>query len=421
MFLKKHLLGEENGWTGGQYSLVRFLFGTYLAIHFAHLAAWGKEVFSSEGVLPASASPLFQLFPGAFWISDAPTFVTGVLIVATLLAVLFALGVKDRYLAVALWWIWASLFDRNPLISNPSLPFVGWMLLAHAFLPRQPYGSVDGRDQPDAGSGWRFPQPLYLAAWLVMAAGYSYSGYTKLVSPSWLDGTAFTYVLESPLARPTGVRDLLLALPQPFHLLLTWSALALELLFLPLALVARLRKFLWVSLLLMHFGLITLIDFADLSLGMVMIHLFTFDPAWVPALKRGTVDLLFYDGNCGLCHRAVRFILSEDPRGEAFRFAPLQGETFQTQVSAEQRASLPDSVIVRTPDGTLLTRSSAVFYLGKRLGGLWRLLATLGGLIPTALADRAYDGIAAIRYKLFAKPSDACPIVPKALRVRFDA
>ncbi|MGA9524801.1 MAG: DCC1-like thiol-disulfide oxidoreductase family protein [Myxococcaceae bacterium] len=410
MFLKQ-ILGSENGWTGGQYSLVRFVFGTYLAFHFAQLAPYAAEVFSSAGVLPSSASPLFNLFPGVFWISDAPGFVIAVLIVATLLSLCFAAGLRDRCVAVILWWIWASLFVRNPLISNPGLPYVGWMLLAHAFLPQRPHGSW----------GWRFPQPLHLAAWFVLAAGYSYSGYTKLVSQSWIDGTAFTWVLESPLARGGSAGELLLSLPQPIHTLLTWGALGLEILFLPFALIARLRPLLWGCLLSMHFGLIALIDFADLSLGMVMIHLFTFDPAWVPGLRRGTVETLFYDGNCGLCHRAVRLVLSEDPRGEAFRFAPLHGESFNSQISEEQRASLPDSLVVRTSDGTLLTRSDAVLHLMKRLGGIWRLLAILGNAIPRGLRDRIYDGIAAVRQRLFAKPRDACPVVPKTLRVRFDA
>lgn len=420
MFLKRAILGAgENGWTGGQYSLIRFIFGTYLTVHFAQLVPWGAEVFSSAGVLPSSASPLFRLFPGTFWISDSPAFVTGVLVVAALLSVLFAAGVKDRYLAVALWWIWASLFDRNPLISNPGLPYVGWMLLAHAFLAPRPYGSVEGRDQQDAGSSWRFAQPLHLAAWLVLAAGYSYSGYTKLVSPSWLDGTAFTYVLESPLARPSGVRDLLLALPEFFRAGMTWGALGLELLFLPLAFFTRVRPWIWIAMLLMHFGLITLIDFADLSLGMVMIHLFTFDPAWVPGLKRGVVETLFYDGSCGLCHRAVRFVLSEDRGGAAIRFAPLQGDTFLASTTEAERVAIPDSLVLRTSEGTLLTRSDAVLHLMKRLGGVWRVLAVVGEVIPRGLRDATYDGIAAVRHRLFAKPSDACPIVPKDLRLRF--
>lgn len=32
---------------------------------------------------------------------------------------------------------------------------------------------------------------------------------------------------------------------------------------------------------LMHLSLLVLIEFADLSLGMLMLHLFTMDPAWV--------------------------------------------------------------------------------------------------------------------------------------------
>jgi hypothetical protein len=40
----------------------------------------------------------------------------------------------------------------------------------------------------------------------------------------------------------------------------------------------------------MHLSLIALIDFADLSLGMVLIHLFTFDPGWVTPLPK-TVSL----------------------------------------------------------------------------------------------------------------------------------
>jgi hypothetical protein len=63
---------------------------------------------------------------------------------------------------------------------------------------------------------------------------------------------------------------------------MSYGALALELLFLPLALIPRLRPWLWLALLGMHLGLIALIDFADLSFGMVVFHLFVADPAWLP-------------------------------------------------------------------------------------------------------------------------------------------
>lgn len=37
--------------------------------------------------------------------------------------------------------------------------------------------------------------------------------------------------------------------------------------------------------------------------------------------------VLFYDGQCGLCSRAVRFVLRwENKTGETLKFAPLEGE-----------------------------------------------------------------------------------------------
>jgi len=78
------------------------------------------------------------------------------------------------------------------------------------------------------------------------------------------------------------VREVILALPDGILRLGTWATLTFELLFAPLALSRPVRPWIWTLGLAMHLGLIALIDFADLSLGMAMLHLFTFDPAWVP-------------------------------------------------------------------------------------------------------------------------------------------
>jgi predicted DCC family thiol-disulfide oxidoreductase YuxK len=131
-------------------------------------------------------------------------------------------------------------------------------------------------------------------------------------------------------------------------------------------------------------------------------------------------ELLFYDGHCGLCHRAVKFVLRHDRRGTAFRFAPLQGDTFQARVPPEKRAGLPDSVVVLTADGKLLTRSGAFLHIFRRLGGGWRVLAGVLEVIPRPLRDAVYNTIARIRYRVFGTRDDLCPIVPADLRARFD-
>jgi predicted DCC family thiol-disulfide oxidoreductase YuxK len=81
---------------------------------------------------------------------------------------------------------------------------------------------------------------------------------------------------------------------------------------------------------------------------------------------------------------------------------------------------LPDSLVMRTEDGRLLTRSAAVLHLLDRLGGPWRILGTVGRWMPAFLLDGAYDGVARIRHRLFARPEGACPLVPRELRARFD-
>lgn len=131
-------------------------------------------------------------------------------------------------------------------------------------------------------------------------------------------------------------------------------------------------------------------------------------------------EILFYDGHCALCHGAVKFVLKRDRSGNAFRFAPLQGSTFQSRVFPEQRAALPDSIVVLTNTGSLLVRSDAFIHILRRLGGAWRFLAGIIAAIPRPMRDLAYDFVAQIRYRVFGKRDDLCPIVPPDLRARFE-
>lgn len=130
-------------------------------------------------------------------------------------------------------------------------------------------------------------------------------------------------------------------------------------------------------------------------------------------------DFVFYDGSCGLCHHAVTFLVKRDVAGDRFRYAPLGGETFESRVPADVRASLPDSIVVVTAEGECLVRSRAAIHLLRRLGGAWRVAAALASVVPSFAADRVYDGVATIRRRIFAAPKGACPILPAHLRERF--
>ena len=130
-------------------------------------------------------------------------------------------------------------------------------------------------------------------------------------------------------------------------------------------------------------------------------------------------EMIFFDGECGLCHRAVRFILSHD-RKRRFRFAPLQGRTFLSQVPEVVRSRLPDTLVVSPGDGRYLLRSDGVLYALERLGGPWKALAKVGAWLPRRIRDRLYDAIAVRRARLFSSPVQGCPVVEPELGRRFD-
>ncbi|MEM9414660.1 MAG: DCC1-like thiol-disulfide oxidoreductase family protein [Planctomycetota bacterium] len=130
-------------------------------------------------------------------------------------------------------------------------------------------------------------------------------------------------------------------------------------------------------------------------------------------------EYVFYDGHCGLCHYWVRRIVGAGGKAEHFVFSPLQGDFIGTRLSEAQRAALPDSIVVQTRAGQVLTRSSAVLYVMRQLGGVGTMLGTVGVVVPRPLRDLLYAGVAKVRHRLFARPSDSCPMIPPEQRARF--
>jgi predicted DCC family thiol-disulfide oxidoreductase YuxK len=78
---------------------------------------------------------------------------------------------------------------------------------------------------------------------------------------------------------------------------------------------------------------------------------------------------------------------------------------------------LPDSLVLLT-GGRLYVKSTAALQVMLRVGGFWRLLARLLGLVPAALRDHAYDWFARHRYRLFGR-RDSCEIPDPTTRPRF--
>ncbi len=128
-------------------------------------------------------------------------------------------------------------------------------------------------------------------------------------------------------------------------------------------------------------------------------------------------EIIFYDGSCGLCHAMVRFTAKRD-RAAWFGYAPLGGDTFRA-ARVQSPADLANSVLLQTSSGEFLTRSAAVLHVLRRLGGGWRALGVVLGVLPRPLLDAGYRAVARVRRNLFAAPAAECPRVPDSLRSRF--
>jgi predicted DCC family thiol-disulfide oxidoreductase YuxK len=131
-------------------------------------------------------------------------------------------------------------------------------------------------------------------------------------------------------------------------------------------------------------------------------------------------DLILFDGVCGLCNRAIRFVLARD-RADIFRFAPLQSPTGRDALSRHGRdPARLDTLIVladwSTPGERLLERSDAVLSIAAKLPR-WRAVAPLRAL-PRWLRDAVYALVAAVRYPNFGRLG-ACPIPGPAERAKF--
>ena len=120
--------------------------------------------------------------------------------------------------------------------------------------------------------------------------------------------------------------------------------------------------------------------------------------------------IVLYDGVCGLCNRAVQFLLKRD-RHDRLRFASLQSDFAATLLKRHgvDRQDLDTVYVVLNQgeaDEALLAKSDAFLLLVKEIGGVWSI-ARLGKIIPRPIRNWLYDFVARHRYQVFGK-YEAC-------------
>ncbi|MBS4058811.1 MAG: DUF393 domain-containing protein [Bacteroidetes bacterium] len=129
-----------------------------------------------------------------------------------------------------------------------------------------------------------------------------------------------------------------------------------------------------------------------------------------------TRPVLFFDGDCNLCNKSVRFVMRHE-RYPIIVFASLQSAYASKLLNGVHAVSpLPDSIVLLEND-KILIRSDAALRIAILMGG-WTKVFAIFYVIPRFLRDMVYNFIAANRKKVFGT-SEYCALLPGADKSRF--
>jgi predicted DCC family thiol-disulfide oxidoreductase YuxK len=109
--------------------------------------------------------------------------------------------------------------------------------------------------------------------------------------------------------------------------------------------------------------------------------------------------IIFFDGVCVLCNRAVDFLLKNDHK-KRLKFATLQSVNAVAFIQQLQNQPVKDGTIIFYDEGRFLIKSTAVLKIARYLGLPYSVFA-LVLIIPRPWRDAIYDIIARNRAKWF--------------------
>jgi predicted DCC family thiol-disulfide oxidoreductase YuxK len=129
----------------------------------------------------------------------------------------------------------------------------------------------------------------------------------------------------------------------------------------------------------------------------------------------GASGLIVFDHECVFCSSFARFVHQRDRRG-LFRFTPAQGafgQALYARYGLDTKNFSTNLVIV---DGRLFTKLDGFATVMRTFDRPWRWLSAIG-LLPPALAEPLYDGVARNRYRIFGR-YDTCMVPSPEFRAR---
>ena len=127
--------------------------------------------------------------------------------------------------------------------------------------------------------------------------------------------------------------------------------------------------------------------------------------------------IILFDGVCNLCNGSVIFVLKREQE-QTFKFASIQSEAGRELLEWCGLSPIYSEAVILIDHGKIYLGSSAALKIGQGLKFPWRILSSLGLIVPKFIRDFIYAQIAQHRYQWFGK-RDVCMIPTQNLKARF--
>ena len=234
------------------------IFAIYSIYYIFAVWPYAVELFSNEGIVSeVHLNWTYGYFPNFLYLWDSPLAIHFTFLLRCFSSVCIFFRIRLFENGILSWYLWASLYDRNNLTEDPSLPYVGWTYLAIAFFSKK-----------------TLLQYTFFTGWSLVIIGAFYGGVAKLLSPSWLNGQAIGFIFEQPIAYPYTKYFI------PFSFILSYMAMGSQLLGPVLCLWKQSRLWGWFFIISMHLFILFTIDLTQVSLAMLIFYLFFLEKSW---------------------------------------------------------------------------------------------------------------------------------------------
>ncbi len=323
----------------------------------------------------------------------SPSTVNALLLGLIFFAILLTVGLQRRLSALLLWFGWIILYNLNNLTHDPSLPFIGLLLLVFATVRSgEPFSWRKHFLTSD--ESFAVPSITYWGIWIIFCASFTISGVEKIISSNiWESGYALTAFYNGPIAFSNNFVDWLLTWPDWIHRGMTWLILYSQVLALGM-LWHRSTRFIFWSITTLSFAFsLLLLNLTEVLLGMLIFYFFLIESRWLQPKAPLTI---WIDGDCPICLYFSKFLTSED-LNKKITIATFKDNSAKTILSEQEITEMNEMV---ASDGTRVYRGDAAIIRSVgALGGIWFAINILYAL-PKSIRVLLYKKIAKNRYCL---------------------